>query len=444
MLKITIKYAPREWAKRLHAAAVRWIVLVLHRRAGKTTAVLHHLQRDALRTPNAQYAYIGPTQKQTKKIAWKILKKISEDIPGVFYHETELYVRYPNGSVLFLAGSENIDSLRGIPLWGAAGDEWPLQDPELFTQVISKCLADHLGYFIFLGTPAGKNHFFKTYQNALKHPDQWLVIFKTVDDSMRDERGVTIENLRQAIADDRKLVEQGEMTQEEFDQEWYCSFDAAVKGAYYGNQLSEARKQKRIGTVPYDPELPVHTVWDLGVGRNIAIGFYQKSGIQLRKIDYWEGSNKDGIPQAAVALQRKPYVYGKHFAPHDIKATDQSTGKTRLDTAKKLGIDFEVVPSLNVNDGITRGQLVFSRLWIDEKACEEWLLHIGQYREQHDEKTGTWLGRPVHDSHSHAADEYRYASIVEDQMSNEERQSKWRRPPRRSDPHADEFEDDDV
>lgn len=424
-MEITIKYKPRHWAKKLHAATVRWIVMVLHRRAGKTTAVLHHLQRDACRIPNSQWAYIGPTQKQTKKIAWKIIKKISEDIPGIFTHESELYVRYPNGSILFLAGSENIDSLRGIPLWGGAGDEWPLQDPALFTTVISKCLADHLGYWIYLGTPAGKNHFHKTYKNALKHPDQYLVIFKTIDDSLRDEQGETITNLRQALADDQKLVDQGEMTQEEFDQEWYCSFEAAVKGAYYAKELMAARKQKRIKLVPYDKQLLVHTVTDLGVGKNLATGFYQRLHGETRMIDFWEGSLSDGLPELALMLQRKPYVYGKHFAPHDIRSAEIGTGKTKLDTAAKLGIKFEIVPSLSVDAGIELGKLMFSHLWIDAENCEQWIEHMGSYQEK--KVSGIGTGAPLKNGADHAADVHRYAAVVEDQMTNEvvRGQSKW-------------------
>src|SRR5581483_3150752 len=99
----------------------------------------------------------------------------------------------------------------------------------------------------------------RIYQAALKDP-AWTTLFRTIDDSLRDETGETIDNLRQALEDDRKLVEQGLMTQDEFNQEWYCSFEAAVKGAYYANQLVEARKYGRIKHVPYDPGLKVNIV----------------------------------------------------------------------------------------------------------------------------------------------------------------------------------------
>jgi phage terminase large subunit len=418
-MKITIPYKPRNWAKEFHATAKRWIVLVLHRRAGKTTSILNHLQRDAVRVTKSQYAFIAPTYKQAKRIAWEILKDIARVIPGTEPNEAELTMKYPNGSKIFLAGSENVDALRGIPLWGGGQDESSQQPSNLFTEVISKCLADHLGYWIWAGTPRGKNQFHRTYQVALKNPDTYETVYRTIDDSLRDEHGETIDNLRQALEDDRKLVELGEMTQEEFDQEWYCSFEAAIKGAYYAKQIAQARKDGRIKPVPYDPILLVHTVWDLGVGKNLAIGFYQKIGREVHKIDFWEGSEKEGIPEAAKMLKDKPYVYGKHFAPHDIKATEQGTGKTKLETAGKLGINFEVVPDIGVDNGINAGRLMFARLWVDETKCEYWLDAVSQYHQVWDEKKGMFIEKPNHDWTSHAADEYRYAAVIEDLMAND-------------------------
>lgn len=418
---IVIPYQPRRWAESLHASSKRWIVLVLHRRAGKTTAVLNHLQRDCIRTPESQFAYIGPTYKQSKRVAWDIAKKISRDIPGVQYNESELTIRYPNGSKLILVGSDNPDSLRGLALWGVGFDEYSQQPSNIFSEIISKALADHLGYAIFFGTPKGKNEFHRIYKSAQTNAD-WTVVFKTIDDSLRDEVGETIQNLRVALEDDRRLVEQGLMTEDEFNQEWYCSFEAAIKGAYYATQLQEARKQGRIKVVPYDPVLKAHIVLDLGIGPNLSAGFYQRSGHELRKIDYWEGSNKDGIPQAVKAFQNKPYIYGKVFVPHDAEATDQGTGETRLATLRKLmpNVEVVVVPKLSVDDGIAKGRTAFSHLWIDEQNCQLWLDYIAQYHQEWDENRGMFLEKPYHDFTSHAADEYRYAAIVEDLMTNEE------------------------
>ena len=418
MINIKIDYKPRNWAKEFHNSAKRWLVLVLHRRAGKTVAVVNHLQRSALQVPNSVYAYIAPTYKQAKRIAWEMFKKYSQNIPGIDYNEGELIVKYPNGSLIYLFGSENVDSLRGLALWGGAQDESSQQPSNLFSEVISKCLSDHLGYWIWMGTPKGKNEFYKTYQLAVKSDDHFSM-FKTIDDTLGVEIGETIDNLRIALEDDRKLVELGQMTQEEFEQEWYCSFEAAIKGAYYAKQIGKARQDNRIKLVPYDEILKVHTVWDLGIGSNLAIGFYQRLSSEIRMIDYWQGTEKDGIPQAIKMLQEKTYIYGKHFAPHDVRATEQGTGLSRKETAEKLGINFEIIPSLSVDDGINAGRLFFQRLWIDEKNCAYWLDAISQYRQEWDDTKGMFNDKPYHDWTSHPADVHRYAALVENQMSNE-------------------------
>ena len=421
---ITIPYKPRHWAEALHLSSKRWVTLVLHRRAGKTTAVLNHLQRDCIRTANAQFAYIGPTYKQSKRVAWDIAKKISIDIPGIDYNESELTIKYPNGSKLILVGSDNPDSLRGMALWGVGFDEYSQQPSNIFSEIISKCLADHLGYAIFFGTPKGKNEFYRIYQNARNNPE-WIAVFKTIDDSLKEETGETITNLSQALADDRKLVEQGLMTQDEFNQEWYCSFEAAIKGAYYATQIATARQQNRIKFVPYDPSLPVFMVSDLGVGQAFATGFYQKSGGELRMIDYWEGQNTDGIPQAVKAAKDKPYIYRKWFLPHDAQANSIDTGQTRVKTIKDLwpGIKVEIVEKLSVDDGINKGKLMWAHLWIDESKCHLFLDYIPQYRQRWDENRGMFLEEPYHDFTSHGADVHRMAAIAEKKMSNEEYRS---------------------
>ena len=426
MAEIEIPYKPRNWAKKFHETAKRWIVVIVCRRAGKTTASLNHLQRDCLRIKNSRFAYIAPTYKMAKRIAWDIVKEISGVIPSIKYNEVDLTVIYPNGSKLYLLGSENVDSLRGIALWGVVFDEYAQHPFNLFSEVISKCLADHLGYAIFVGTPKGKGLFYDTYKNAIRNTEQWLTIFKTIDNLLEEEVGETINNLRQALKDERSLVEQGLTTIDEFDQEWYCSFEAALKGAYYASQIAELRKKERIKQVPYDRALKVHIVLDLGIGQAMAAGFYQRVANEIHKIDYWEGEGSDGIPSAVKVFQNKPYIYGKIFVPHDAKGREQSTEKTRMETLQNLWPAMKdniiVVPKLSVDDGIDKGKLMFSRLWVDKENCQRWIDLISQYKREYDEDKKMFLEKPRHDFTSHAADEYRYAAITENEMTNDEKE----------------------
>ena len=443
MAAVTIPYTPRRWALTLHHSFKRYFSLIIHRRGGKTTGLINHLQRaatddqweaDRMRSlvPDISgedltrlmsrrfYGLVFPTYTQAKLVAWDALKFYAAPIPGMKTNESELMVQYPNGSKLRLFGADRPDALRGTALWGLGFDEYSQQPSNIFSEVLSKSLADHLGFSIFAGTIKGKNQLYRTHEIAKQNPNEWGHIWQDVDETLKTEDDITVRLIRQAIEDDRKLVAQGMMTQEEFDQEWYLSAEAAVKGAYYARYLSEARRQGRIGVVNHDPALKVHTCWDLGKGQNMAVGFYQRSFNQVRKIDYLEGGGDDGLPQVIAKVKSKPYVYGKHFGPHDIRAVDISTGKTRLETAKSLGIDFEVIPMIPVDDGIEAGKRMFARLWVDEKRCQAWLDSMAQYHQEWDEKRGMFKDNPFHDWSSHGADEYRGAAVIEDRMTNDD------------------------
>lgn len=417
---IKIPYTPRNWALELHSSLKRFIVLVIHRRGGKTTAAINHLNRDALKKPNTKYAYVAPTYKQAKRIVWLMIKKYTRNIPGIKFNESELLITYPNGSIIMVVGADNPDSLRGIGLDGAFLDEYPQQSPVIFTEILTKCVADTLGYIIFGGTPKGKGHFFAVH-NVAKTDPNWLLIYRNIDDSLKREHGKVIDNLRRALEDDRALVKQGLMTQDEFEQEWFNSFEAAIRGAVYLKEMAKARSDGRIGMVPHDPKYPVYTVWDLGVGmRNaMAIGFFQHIGGTPRMIDYYE-TYGEGLPHFIKILKEKPYVYAKHFAPHDIRQKEFSTGKTRIDTAKGLGIEFQVIPSVSLENGIDQARLFWATAAINSKPCEIFLDLIGSYRYDIDPVTRLPSKEPKHDHTSHAGDVWRYAALVEDQMKTEE------------------------
>ncbi|MBU0613559.1 hypothetical protein KKB10_06155 [Patescibacteria group bacterium] len=209
------------------------------------------------------------------------------------------------------------------------------------------------------------------------------------------------------------------MSQEEYMQELYCSFESTVKGAVYADELRRARSENRIGILPFYSDHKVYTVWDIGVGQALAVGFYQRINGIIYMIDYWEGSENNGIDQAVLIVNRKQYNYGKHFAPHDINTREISTGKTRLDYAKRLGLEFTVISPNKVDDGIQAGKFMFNRLMIDEEKCSLWLDAISDYKRKWDNRRNMYKEVPYHNWTSHAADVHRYAAIVEDKMNDD-------------------------
>ena len=162
----------------------------------------------------------------------------------------------------------------------------------------------------------------------------------------------------------------------------------------------------------------------------MAIGFYQKFANEFRMIDFEQGVEGDALPEMIAKIQAKGYVYGHHFAPHDVNSKEIASGKTRLDTARGLGIDFDEVPDIGVEAGIEKGKLFFSKLWINDpgvpapmgqpmKGVPYWLDAVSQYKEAYDEDKKVYLGKPIHDWSSHPADVHRYAALVEDFMTND-------------------------
>lgn len=432
-----IPYRPRQWAIPFHRAMlrVRWAALVLHRRAGKTTAVLNHHQKAALddkweatRLRNLEpkfterdikdllrarrYGHVLPTLKQAKFVAWEPLKYYASTIPGIKINESDLQITYPgSGATVRLFGADNPDSFRGAPFSGISFDEYSQMPPNIFSEVISKSLADHLGYAMFVGTIKGKNQLYRAHQAAVKNPGDWFGLWQDINVSLKMETGATILALQRAMYDDRKLIDQGQMTQEEFDQEWFLSTDAAIKGAYYQKQLSKIRKDKQITIVPYDPSLPVDTDWDLGIDDLMSIWFSQslKSG-QVRLIDYYSNSG-EGIPHYVNVLNQRGYTYGKHYAPHDIGVRELGTGKSRKEVAAKLGLNFETVPDIGLASGIEAVRLLLPRCWFDETKTEAGLEGLTHYRKTWNEKIGEFTDTPVHDWSSHPADAFRGLAV---------------------------------
>jgi hypothetical protein len=197
------------------------------------------------------------------------------------------------------------------------------------------------------------------------------------------------------------------------------AFDAITEGTFYGPIIADMERNGQITTVPYDRALPVHTVWDLGIGRNLVIGFYQFDSLILKKIDYWQGDGSDGMPEGIKAVRDKPYIFGRHFAPHDIKSTDVSTGKTRLDAAKELLFEFTVIPDHSVDDRINAAQLTLSHTFVDKEKNKEWTRAMKNYSRKWDDKRGMYMDEPYHNWASHGADEYGYAAISEDKMKSD-------------------------
>tara|TARA_R100000734_G_C3318130_1_gene111970 strand:- start:490 stop:1770 length:1281 start_codon:yes stop_codon:yes gene_type:complete len=399
-MNIEIPYTPRPGQAQLHGElqAKRWGVVVCHRRWGKTVMAINHLLRDAVLNgkTNPRFAYIAPTYRQAKAVAWDYLKQFAGAVPMVRFHETELRADLPNGARIQLLGAENPDSLRGIYLDGAVLDEMADMPESLFPEIIRPALSDRKGWALFIGTPRGHNAFFDLY-NAAEGQDDWHTsIYRASETGILDS-----EELDAARA---------MMTPDQFEQEFECSWVANVPGAIFGKELQEAQEKGRISSVPYDPTVRVDTWWDLGVGDSNVIWFTQSVGRAVHVIDFYENRG-EGLPHYAKVLSGKDYFYGTHNAPHDIEVRELGSGKSRRETAWDLGINFRVVPKLPVEDGLHAAQMLIPRCWFDAEQCKAGLEALRQYHRAYNERLRTFRNTPVHDWSSHAADAFRYLAV---------------------------------
>ena len=400
-MNIKIPYTPRKHQSYLHQQINkhRWSVLVCHRRFGKTVCMINHLIKSALMCPhkNPRFAYIAPTFKQAKSIAWDYMKQFTDKIPSTKFNETELRVDLPNGARITLLGAENSDGLRGIYLDGCVIDEYANIDGKLFAEIIRPALSDRKGYCVFIGTPAGmNNNFYDLYQHANGAEDWFNYKAKASNTKIVDQE--ELDKAREIMGEKKYL------------QEFECDWIANIEGAIYGDEVAKLDDKKQLARVPYDPTLPVSTAWDLGVADHSSIIFFQQKGTAIQVIDYHE-ERGHGLPHYIQMLNEKPYVYKDHYAPHDIDVQEFGNGKTRREVAYQLGIRFKVVPKLPVEEGIHAVTMLLNRCWIDTDHCKSLIDALRHYHRKYIDKNRMFRSKPVHDWSSHACDAMRYLAV---------------------------------
>jgi hypothetical protein len=396
--KISTGYQPRHLQLLIHARLKRFNVLVCHRRFGKTVLCINELVDQCLKNqkPNPRYAYFAPFYSQAKKVAWDYLKMYTRNIPGTTFNEQELRADLPGGRRIYIAGADNPDAHRGIYLDGCVLDEYAQMHPLVWSEVIRPALSDRQGFCIFIGTPKGRNNFYEIYEMAKQTEGWYTQVFKASETGLIEE--AELEQIKKEIGEDA------------FNQEFECSFDAAVKGTYYGTQIADLEKRQRITAVPYDPSLGVITAWDLGIGDSTAIWFAQRLFREVRLIDYIELAGRS-IPEIVKELRAKPYVYTTHLLPHDAAARELGTGKSRQEVLRNLGIVADVLPRLGVDDGIQAARNLLPLCWFDREQTHRGVECLREYRREWDDKAQVFRNKPLHNQWSHGADAFRMLAI---------------------------------
>lgn len=385
-------------------------VLCHHRRAGKDHCAINWAA-PASQLRVGLYIHVLPYQNQARRVIWNGIDRNGRKFLSAFppelieaKNDMEMRLTLKNGSIYQVLGGDDPDKLVGINCVGAIFSEYALMDPNVY-QLVRPILAENGGWAIFPSTPRGRNHFHKLiYGDGSKdsgaiHDKKWYVSMETVDTT----RAVDPKEIDQ-------MRKEG-MEEALIQQEMYCSFDAPMAGAYYEKQMIAMEEEGRVAGLGVDPSLEVHTAWDLGINDHTAIWIFQiaKSGA-VHIIDYVE-QNSQGLSWYINDLDKRArkgdWMFGTHFGPHDLAVRELGTGKTRLETARELGIRFTVVPKHDVADGIDCCRQTLSRVFLDKKLtrCVDVLKN---YRKEWDEKLKVYRDKPRHDEYSHGADAFRY------------------------------------
>jgi hypothetical protein len=409
-IRLPYNFSPRDYQlpvlKALDAGYKR-AVCVWHRRAGKDKTFINHIAKSMYERVGGYYHFF-PTYRQGKKVIWNGMDRngyrFTDHIPKALrkrVDNTDMLIETNNGSIYQVVGTDKIDLVVGANPIGCVFSEWSLQNPAAW-DYMRPILAENNGWAVFIYTPRGKNHGFTILQTAIAFPKIWYSEVLTVENTKAiPEQILTQEHLEIIRKDGNDAL---------YQQEYMCSFEVPIQGAYYAQQLMVADDEGRISGVPYDPATAVHTAWDLGIDDSMSIWFFQVVGQEFHFIDYYESSG-EGINFYIKYLKEKRYVYGNHYAPHDIKVRELSTGKSRFETAKNLGIRFEIVPKLSLEDGIDAVRNVLNRCWFDKIKCDKGLSALRSYHKEWDEDNQVFKSKPEHDWSSHGADAIRTFAV---------------------------------
>ena len=384
-----------------HNRTERWSCLVAHRRAGKTVAAINDIIKRALLEGGrgAQYAYIAPFRSQAKSVAWDYLKYYAKAV-SESSNESELTVTLINGAKVRLFGADNADAMRGLGFNGVYLDEYGDFKPSVWGNIVRPALSDRLGWAVFGGTPKGKNQFHDIYKVSQATPDWFLLRLPA--------------SVSKLLPDTELKAASQQLSQDQYDQEYECSFDAAIMGAYYGQEMRQVDADGRIRDLRFDPDADVMSAWDLGYRDDTAIWFYQVVRNEIHVLDYYAVSGAS-IEEIAKVVIDKGYRYTRHYLPHDARAkTLASGGKSIVEQlAVHLGgmNKLSIVPEIGVQDGIQAVRMILPKCYFDP-ICDEGLEALRQYQREYDEDKKAFRQTPRHDWCSHPADSFRMMAVA--------------------------------
>lgn len=377
------------------------------------------------------YWHMLPEYAQARKAIWTAVnphtgkRRIDEAFPHEIRENTneqEMFIRFKTGSTWQVIGSDNYDNLVGASVAGVVFSEWALANPSAWAY-LAPIVAENNGWANFITTPRGKNHAYAMLQMARKNPDQWFAEVSTAADTQAISSAVIEEQRAEYHA--LYGAEAGDAL---IEQEFYCSFEAAILGAYWGKEMAQAAKEGRIGAVDPDPKYPMHTAWDLGVRDSTVIWFWQALPGQIIKVIGCYAANGYGIGHYAEVIkeyaERLKLQRGDDFVPHDARQREMGSwvenpidprhgqAKQRIEVMIECGLSPRKIMDHTLQDGISAVRQILPKCEFDEECCGDGLEGLRQYQTEWDDEKKIFGDKPLHNWASHYADAFRSLAMA--------------------------------
>ena len=385
---------------------------IAHRRWGKDDVVLH---RTAIAAHErvATYWHCLPEYEQARKAIWTAVnphtgkRRIDEAFPPELRDskdEQQMFIRFKNGSTWQVIGSDRYNSLVGAGVAGVTFSEWALANPSAWGY-IRPMVEENDGWACFITTPRGRNHAKAMYDLAAGS-DRWFAEISDVEKTGALTEAQLVESMAEYVA-----IYGEDLGRAQFEQEYFCSFNAAILGAFYAREMQRVRAEDRIRPVVPLPGQPVHTAWDIGVRDDTSIWWFQVHAGRIYVLDCYTSSGA-GVEHYAEVCHKRPWKRGLDYVPHDAKVKEWGTGKTRVETMREYDLNPVLIPEAYKLDGINAVRKALA-VTVFDPACEEkGVAALEQYRREWDDEKKTFRASEVRDWTTHLADAFRYLALA--------------------------------
>jgi hypothetical protein len=418
-IELPNNWQPRRYQFKLWDAlqnrGVKRAIEIAHRRWGKDDVILHHTAIEAHKRV-ATYWHALPEYTQARKAIWNAvnphtgIRRIDEAFPRELREKTvddEMFIRFKNGSTWQVIGSDRYNGLVGAGVAGVVFSEWALCNPSAWGY-IRPMMEENDGWATFITTPRGRNHAKAMFDMAKDNP-RWFAETSNIYETGALSQAQLDESLKEYIA-----LYGEDIGRAQFEQEYECSFNAAILGAFYAREMAAVRKEGRIDEIEATEGRPVHRAWDIGVRDDTSIWWFQVVGSQVFILDCYTASGV-GVDHYADVVHKRTAEHGwksgVDFVPHDAKVKEWGSGRTRVETMRGYGLNPQLCSNATKMDGVNAARQTLARCVFHPRCEEAGIAALEQYRREWDDEKKAFKANEVHDWTSHLADAFRYLAL---------------------------------